>query len=115
METYTKTTLLKDKGRFQNDAFKNSSVVTCISCRGNVFTEPLHSNERGICLWPNRLMGELYEVRRWNGLGCHDVHARFYKYRYRNSLQATNKQTNFMVSVRELNTDRATAACRRSD
>jgi hypothetical protein len=34
--------------RMENDASNNYSIVTCIRCRGNVFTEPLPSNNRWI-------------------------------------------------------------------
>jgi hypothetical protein len=36
----------------------------CIRCRGNVFTQPLPSNDRGIHIQTHRLMGGVYEVRR---------------------------------------------------
>jgi hypothetical protein len=36
----------------------------CIRSRGNVFTEPLPSNDRGIHIQAHRLMGGIYEVRR---------------------------------------------------
>jgi hypothetical protein len=36
----------------------------CICCRGNIFTEPLPSNERGLHIQTHRLMGGIYEVRR---------------------------------------------------
>jgi hypothetical protein len=32
----------------ENDASNNSSIVACIYCCGNVFTELLPSNDRGI-------------------------------------------------------------------
>jgi hypothetical protein len=35
-----------------------------ILCRGNVFTEPLPSNDRRIHIQTQRLMGGIYEVRR---------------------------------------------------
>jgi hypothetical protein len=45
----------------------------CISCRGNVFTEPLPSNDRGIHIQTHRLMGGIYEARRCGELRCHDI------------------------------------------
>jgi hypothetical protein len=48
-----------------------SYCCTCISPRGNVFTEPLPSNGRGIHMQTHKLMGGIYEVRRWDGLRCH--------------------------------------------
>jgi hypothetical protein len=44
-----------------------------IRCRSNVFTEPLPSNDRGIHIQTLRLMGGIYKVRHWDGLGCHDL------------------------------------------
>jgi hypothetical protein len=56
----------------------------CICCSGNdftdpllrndmgIFTEPLSSNGRGIHIETHRLMGGIYEVRRWVGLRYHD-------------------------------------------
>jgi hypothetical protein len=41
----------------------------CICCRGNVCTEP--SN---IHIQTHRLMGGIYEVRRLDGMRCHDIH-----------------------------------------
>jgi hypothetical protein len=31
------------------------------------------------------LMGEIYEVCRWDGIGCHDIHTKFHKGRFRSS------------------------------
>jgi hypothetical protein len=39
----------------------------------------LPSNERGIHVQTHRLMGRIYEARRWNGLRCHDIHTKFHK------------------------------------
>jgi hypothetical protein len=36
----------------------------CFRGRGKVFTEPLPSNDRGIHIQTQRLMGGIYEVRR---------------------------------------------------
>jgi hypothetical protein len=36
----------------------------CIRCCGNVFSEPLPSNDRGLHIQTHRLMGGIYEVRR---------------------------------------------------
>jgi hypothetical protein len=36
----------------------------CIRCRGNVFTEPLPSNDVGIHVQTHKLMGGIYEIRR---------------------------------------------------
>jgi hypothetical protein len=37
--------------------------------------EPLPSNDTGIHIQ----MGGLYEVRRWDGMSCHDIHTKFNK------------------------------------
>jgi hypothetical protein len=39
---------LYDTGHIENDASNNSSIVACVRYRGNVCTEPLPSNDRGI-------------------------------------------------------------------
>jgi hypothetical protein len=57
----------------------------CILCRGNVFTGPLPSNDRGIHIQIHRLMGGIYEVRRSDGLRCHDTHTKFHKDWFRHS------------------------------
>jgi hypothetical protein len=50
-----------------------------IRCRGNVFTKSLPSNDRGIHIQTHRLMGGIYEIRRWDGLRCHDIYTKFHK------------------------------------
>jgi hypothetical protein len=42
----------------------------CICCRGNVFTESLPSNDRGIHIKTHRLIRKIYEMRRWDGLSA---------------------------------------------
>jgi hypothetical protein len=37
-----------DTNRTENDAANNSSIVTSVCFPGNIFTEPLPSNNRGI-------------------------------------------------------------------
>jgi hypothetical protein len=63
----------------------DTSCCMYIRCRGNVFTEPLRSNAMGIRMQTHRLMRGIYEVRRWDGLRCHDIHTRFHKYWFRHS------------------------------
>jgi hypothetical protein len=50
------TFILCDTDRIENDVFKNP-IVACIGCSGNVSMEPLPSNDRGINIQTNRLMG----------------------------------------------------------
>jgi hypothetical protein len=55
-----------------------------INCRSNVFTEPLAGKIGGfICR--HKLMGGIYEVRRWDGLNCPHVHNNFDKDWFRDS------------------------------
>jgi hypothetical protein len=44
-----------------------------------MFTKPLPSNDRGIHIQTHRLVGDIYEVRRCDGLRCHDVHSKYRK------------------------------------
>jgi hypothetical protein len=41
-----------DTGYIENDASNSSSIVVCVPYRGNVSTEPLPSNGRGIFTEP---------------------------------------------------------------
>jgi hypothetical protein len=72
--------------QIENDT-SNEYSVACIRCRGNMFTEPLPSNEkrihlterlrineRGIHTEEYRLMGEIYEVRQLDGLRYRDIY-----------------------------------------
>jgi hypothetical protein len=52
----------------------------CNRCRGNVFTEPFPSNDKGLQIQTHKLMGGIHEVRFCDGLGCRDIHTRFHKY-----------------------------------
>jgi hypothetical protein len=51
---------------------------TCIRCHCNVFTQPLPGNDRRIHIETHRLMGGIYEVRRWDGFSCHYIHTKFH-------------------------------------
>jgi hypothetical protein len=65
-----------------------------IRCQGNVFTEPLANNDKGIDIQAHRLMGEIYEVRRRDGFRCLNVHNKFHKYWFKYSKVDTgNTQT----------------------
>jgi hypothetical protein len=46
----------------------------CFRCSGNVFTEPLPNNVRGMNIQTYRLTGEIYEARRWYGFTCHFIY-----------------------------------------
>jgi hypothetical protein len=71
--TNPKTLILQDMDRIENDTSNNSSIVACIPYGGNVFIEPLPSNEsriystealssndRGVHLQTHRLMGGIF-------------------------------------------------------
>lgn len=45
--------------------YNNSSILACIRCRRNVFTQPLPSNERKD-IQIHRLIGWIHEERRWD-------------------------------------------------
>jgi DNA-binding GntR family transcriptional regulator len=62
--------------RIENGASNNSFIVARIRYCGNVFTEQLPSN---IHIQTHRLMGRIEEVRRWDGLSCHDTHTKYHK------------------------------------
>jgi hypothetical protein len=51
----------------------------CIRCRGKFYAEPLPSNGRGIYIQTHRLPRGIYEVRRSDGLRCHDINTKFHK------------------------------------
>jgi hypothetical protein len=57
------------KGRVQ----QFSHCCVSIRCLCNAFTEPLPSNDRGIHIQTYRTMGEIFEVRCWEGLRCHNI------------------------------------------
>jgi hypothetical protein len=57
----------------------------CIRSHGEVSAEPLPSKDRGIDIETHRLMGKIYEVRRWDGLRYHDIRTKFHKDRFRHS------------------------------
>jgi hypothetical protein len=57
----------------------------CTPCRGKVFTEPFLNNDRGIHIQTHRLMREISELLRWDGLSCHDIHTKFHKDFFRHS------------------------------
>jgi hypothetical protein len=55
----------------------SSYIVAYVHCRGNVFTERLPSNVR---IRRHRLMGGIYEVRRSDGLRCHEFHEDYFRH-----------------------------------
>jgi hypothetical protein len=56
----------------------------CILYRGNVFTQPLPSNDRGYA-YRHTLMGRIYEVRRWDALRCCYMRTKFHRDWFRHS------------------------------
>jgi hypothetical protein len=75
------------------------NCCVCIRYRGNVSTEPLPSNDRGIILQneqlpsndrgipiqTHRLMGGIIYLGRWDGLRCRDIRTKVHKYWFRHS------------------------------
>jgi hypothetical protein len=61
-----------DMDRIEIVVSNYSSIVACIRCCGNVFTEPLSSNNMGYT-YRHRLIGGIYEVHHWDWLRCHDI------------------------------------------
>jgi hypothetical protein len=72
-----------------------------IRFRGNVFTEPLPSNDTGIHIQAHILMGGVHEVHCSDVLMCHDVHTKFHKDLLRHSKGdgggGKHRHTNCMV------------------
>jgi hypothetical protein len=73
----------------------------CICCHGNVYSEPLPSNNRELHIQPHRLMGGTYKERRSDGLRCHDNHTKFYNDWFRHSKvdRGTHKQHDDLTSL----------------
>jgi hypothetical protein len=53
--------LCYDTDGVENDG-SNDSIVACIRCSGNVFTEPLPRSDMGLHIQTCRLMGGIYEL-----------------------------------------------------
>jgi hypothetical protein len=51
----------------------------CICCHSNFIPSRWSATTGGIHTETHRLMGHIYEVRRWDGLKCHDIHTNFTK------------------------------------
>jgi hypothetical protein len=58
-----------------------------------IITQSLPRTDRGIHIQTHRLMGGMYEGRRWEGLSCHDVHIKFQKDWFRHSHIHRHKDT----------------------
>jgi hypothetical protein len=64
----------------QNDESNNSSVVVYVFVAMETFLPSISLATAGwIHIQIHRLMGWMYEVCRWNGLRCHDMHTKFRK------------------------------------
>jgi hypothetical protein len=68
------------QGRHGKRRVQKFFCCVCIRCHVEVFTVQLPSNNRGIYIRTHRLMGGIYEVRRWDGITCRDIHTKFHKY-----------------------------------
>jgi hypothetical protein len=84
--TDRQTILQYDTNNIENDVSDISSVVARIRCNWNMSTESLPNNKKRIHIQTHRLMGGIYEVRRWDGLRCHFIHTRFHKDWFRYSI-----------------------------
>jgi hypothetical protein len=76
----------------------------CIRCRGNIVTEPLPSNDKGIHIYTHSLMGGIYEVHRWDELRCHDIYTKFHNDWFRHSNvdrgeSRTHRQHGDLISI----------------
>jgi hypothetical protein len=68
-----------DMDRVDNDTSNNSSIVACVLVAAVTFLpNPCLAMIR-VYTQTHRLMGGIYEVRRLDGLRCHDIHAKFHK------------------------------------
>jgi hypothetical protein len=69
-----------DTDHIENNASNNSSIVACVFVAAETFLTSRCLATRGEYTQTHRLMGKIYEVRRWDGLRCHDIHTTFHKY-----------------------------------
>jgi hypothetical protein len=63
--TDPQTLIWYDTDRIDNDAINNPSIVAYNRCGGNVFIQPLRSNDEGIHIQTHILMGGIYKIRHW--------------------------------------------------
>jgi hypothetical protein len=62
----------------------------CISCRGNVFLRSrCLATIGGIHIQTHRLMEGIYELGRWDGMRCYDIHTKFHRDWFRRSKDDT--------------------------
>jgi hypothetical protein len=75
-ETNPQTLLWYDTDRMENDASNNPPVVAHVFVAAVTF---LPSRCLATYTYRHKLMGGIYEVRRWDGLMCHHIHTKFHK------------------------------------
>jgi hypothetical protein len=63
----------------------NCIIFAHINCHWNVCTELLPDNDKGIHVQEHRLLRGVYEIRRLDGLRCHDVDTKFHEDLFRHS------------------------------
>jgi hypothetical protein len=69
-----------DTDRIEDDVSNSSSIVACVFVAAVTFLPSrCLATIRGIHIYTHILMGGIYEVRRWDGLRCHDIHTKFHK------------------------------------
>jgi hypothetical protein len=87
----------------------NSSIIAYIRYHGNICTELLAGTERGRSLkravalrrmrtaTACRNIDEIYEVRCWDGLSCHDIYTTFHKVWLSHSIEVKFRSSSFGV------------------
>jgi hypothetical protein len=84
----TNRLLSRDKSRTQQKTMPKklfsaagTSLPSCYLAmiEGYSLPNPCQATIGGIHVQTHRLMGEIYEVRRWDGLRCNDTHTKFRK------------------------------------
>jgi hypothetical protein len=115
----------------ENDASNNSPIVACVFVAAVMFLlSRCLATIGGIHIQTHKLMRGIYEVSRWDGPRCHDIHTKFHKDWFRHSKVFsgwfTDTQTTWWSHKPKLKTklrgfgplanyaDRATAASWRS-
>jgi hypothetical protein len=71
--------------RTENGAFNSSNVECVVDAAVTFLPSRYLVTIGGIRNRTHRMMGRIYEVRRWDELMCHDVHTKFHTERFRHS------------------------------
>jgi hypothetical protein len=93
-----------DKDQIENDASNNYSTVACVFVAAVKFLPSRCQATIGIyTIYRQRLMWGIYEIRRWDGLRCHELHIRFHKDWFRNSKIDTGEYTDTQTAWKSHN------------